>query len=619
MGEYLLSVPNNATQKTGSKASKVVEFISSTAIKFSLAMIIVTATSISIGHTAGKTVGSIETVRQGKDVADTLRMLYWQAPVSILPYKNRAYKDIEACRFIYEPLATFNIDGRLIPILAAKIPSLENGGLSADRKSVIWKLKQGILWADGTAFTADDVIFTYEYIMNSKHNVDQSFKAIYSIIQNIEKIDTCTVKLNFKMPNSTWALPFTGKYGMIIPRHIFKPVMKTGFSDNAFNRQAVGTGPYRLVEFLTEETLIIGGNVVSMIKAVYESNPFFREPGKPAFSRIELRGGGDAASTGQAVLMDGTADFAFDLQINFETLKRLETGDKGRIMQLFGSDVEFIMLNSTDPKWDVKDGEHSSLKYPHPFFRDKRVRQAIAHSIDRDTIAALYGKTGRPARNVVVSPTGYRSSNPHYEFDLKKAAALLEDAGWKDHDGDGIRDKKGVRLRLRYQTTITPLRQQIQEIVKRGLNSIGIEVDLRAIESSIFFSKDASNEDRVRFFYADLQEYYSGNSSPDPLSYMKRWHSDFIPRKANNFKGHNFERWANFEYDNLYKQSIIEADPEKRRQLIIRLNDMVVDEVVRIPLVNKAVINAASNTLEGIELTPWDAVVWKIKDWKIKD
>ncbi|MCP4109093.1 MAG: peptide ABC transporter substrate-binding protein [Desulfobacteraceae bacterium] len=548
---------------------------------------------------------------------DTLRILLWQAPVPVLPYKTRIYKDIETCRLVYEPLASFDADGSLIPILAAEIPSLENRGLAVDRTSVTWKLRKGIRWADGAPFTADDVIFTYKYIMNVKRNVEKSFKAVYAPIQNIEKIDDYRVRLNFKTPNPAWTLPFTGRYGMIIPRHVFETALEKDSPGMEFNR-LIGTGPYLLVKFSTEETLIIGSNVISMVKAIYERNPFFREPGKPAFSRIELRGGGDAGSAAQAVLSDGIADFAFDLQVKAETLNRLEAKGKGRLMQLFGPDVEFIMLNFTDPRWDAKEGEHSSLKIPHPFFSDKRVRQAIAHAVNRDAVAALYGRAGRPTGNVLVSPTIYCSPNPHYEYDLKKAAALLNEAGWKDHDGDGIRDKNGIRLRLRYQTTLNPLRQQIQEIVKRGLNSIGIEVNTRAIEASIFFSKDASNEDRVRFFYADIQEFYTGNPSPDPGAYMKRWHSDFIPRKANNFTGHNYERWSNSEYDALYMQSTMEADPEKRRQLFIGLNDMIVGEVVRIPMVNRAIVNAVSKTLEGVELTPWDAAVWKIKDWRRK-
>ena len=97
---------------------------------------------------------------------------------------------------------------------------------------------------------------------------------------------------------------------------------------------------------------------------------------------------------------------------------------------------------------------------------------------------------------------------------------------------------------------------------------------------------------------------------------MARWLSGSIPRKSNNYTGHNFERFVNPVYDHLYEQSVLESDPEKRRQLFIRLNDIIVDEVVRIPLVNRAALNAVSNTLTGIEFTPWDAMVWKIKDWK---
>jgi len=441
-----------------------------------------------------------EVSAQNKKESDTLRILIWEAPDPVWPYSSKAYKDLEIVRIVYEPLASFDIEGKLTPFLASEIPSRENGGLASDGKSVTWKLKQGIQWADGEPFTADDVIFTYKHIMSSSPLMQKGFKARYAMM-----------------------------------------------------------------------------------------------------------------------LQDGIADFAWNSNVNDETLARLEALGKGRFLQTTGPNVEFIMLNFTDPKWDSEESEHSSLEFPHPFFSDKKVRQAIAHAIDREAIAALYGKTGRPAENILVAPDMYRSPNPHYEFDLKKAAVLLDDAGWKDHDGDSIRDKNGVKLIIRHQTTINPLRRQIQKIIKRCLNSIGVEVVLKATEASIFFSRDvAHNKERARTFYADLQEWWTGNSSPDPAGYMARWLSGNIPQKSNDYTGLNWERWASPEYDRLYARAVVELDPEKRRHLFIRLNDLLVDEVVRIPLVNKAVINAVGNDIKGVELTPWDAIVWKIKDWKRK-
>jgi len=449
--------------------------------------------------------------------------------------------------------------------------------------------------------------------------VQKAFKTRYAMVSDVKKIDGHTLKVNFKHPNPAWAIPFTGRYGMILPRRILEDYTKADSLQTPGPRQFIGTGPYRMMAHSLQDTLLIGGNMLSLNKIIYKVNPFFREPGKPAFSRMEILGGGDPGSAATGVLSAGIADFAWDIQVGGHVLERLEKGSKGRVIPVFGAAVEFIMLNFSDPQWVSEQDVHSNPEIAHPFFRDKRIRQAIAHSIDRDAIARLYGKAGRSAKNMLVSPDIYHSLKTHYKFDPIKAAALLDEAGWKDHGGDGIREKGGKRLMLRYQTTINTLRQQVQNIVRQSLNSIGVGVELKKIEAGIFFSrKPEYKPNTIRTFNADLQQYWTGNSNPDPGAYMARWLSRSIPRKSNNYRGLNFERFADPVYDRLYEQSVLESDPEKRRLLFLRLNDIIVDEVVRIPLINRATLNAVSNTLTGVEFTPWDAMVWKIKDWERK-
>jgi peptide/nickel transport system substrate-binding protein len=157
---------------------------------------------------------------------DTLRILIWEGPDPVWPYKSKVYKDLEIFRIVYEPLASFDADDKLVPILAAEIPTRENGGLVADGKSVTWKLKRGVHWADRTLLTVDDVMFTYEHTMSSSPLVQKTFKARYAMVRDVEKIDDYTIKVNFKKPNPAWAIPFTGRYGMILPRHILQAYTK---------------------------------------------------------------------------------------------------------------------------------------------------------------------------------------------------------------------------------------------------------------------------------------------------------------------------------------------------------------------------------------------------------
>jgi peptide/nickel transport system substrate-binding protein len=207
------------------------------------------------------------------------------------------------------------------------------------------------------------------------------------------------------------------------------------------------------------------------------------------------------------------------------------------------------------------------------------------------------------------------SSNTTYAFDVQKAAALLDEAGWKDSDGDGVRDKGGVKLQILFQTSTNPVRQKTQEIIKRSLEAIGFAVELKSIDNSVFFSSDPGNPDTFGHFYADVQMYTTGNSSPDPGSYMKDWTCSEIAQKANQWSGGNLARWCNPEYDRIFAQTTTELDPEKRQQLFIQLNDLLVNDGVIIPLIHRTFPTGASTTLQGVELTPWDSNLWRLKDW----
>ena len=536
---------------------------------------------------------------------NTLRLLYWQAPTILNSHLSGGVKDLEASRVTYEPLASFDKDVKLIPFLAAEIPTIENGGLAKDGKSVTWKLKQGVKWSDGTPFTAADVVFTYKFISNP--TVGASTAANYEAVKNVEAINDYTVKINFKDKNPAWSLPFVGQNGVILPRHIFEKYDGANAREAPANLLPVGTGAYRVVQFKPGDIII------------YETNPFFREANEPAFKRVELKGGGDATSAARAVLQTGDADYAWNLLVEAPILKQLEAAGKGKIDANAGAFVERIVINQTDPNKQTKDGERSSLQFPHPFFSDKKVRQAFNYAVDRDTIVEqLYGVAGRPTANILVLPDTYNSPNTTYEFNLKKAAALLDEAGWKDTNGNGIRDKNGVEMNVLFQTSVNPLRQKIQEIVKQQLTSLGVKVDLKNIDSSIYFANDPANPDTVARFQADIQMFSTGNSNPDPDAYMKNWTCEEIPQKKNNWSKPNSSRYCNPEYDKLWKQSATELNPEKRHQLFIQMNDLLIKDVIVIPLVARATVNGISNRLTGVEATPWDTQTWNIKDWKQK-
>ncbi len=550
------------------------------------------------------------------DGNETLRLRYWQAPTVVNPHLSIGTKDLSASRIVYEPLASFDEDGRLIPILAAEIPSLENGGVAADGRSVTWTLTPDVEWADGTPFTADDVLFTFQYATNSE--VGTTTSATYEIVERVEVLDDHRVKVHFKGVNPAWALPFVGVNGMIIPRHLFQDYNGPNWQEAPANLLAVGTGAYRVAEFIEEDILIIGEDVVSTVKIIYEPNPYFREEGRPFFHRVELRGGGDAKVAAKAVLNEGTIDYAWNLQVAIEALEELEAEGKGILYVPPTAWTERVMINFADPNQEKASGERASTAFPHPFLTDKPVRQALSLGIDRERIAKLYGKTGRLATNLLISPSIYASPNTTWDYDLEKAAALLDEAGWFDSDGDGVREKDGQRLSIVFQTSVNAVRQKTQEIIKEALESIGFEVELKIIDSSIYFGPVGDNTNTRRHFYADLEEFAFSNKSPDPGAYLKAWTCGEAAQMSNNWSAANWSRYCNPAYDALYAQSTKELDPDKRRKLIIAMNDLLIEDVAVIPMVERALAFGIGQSLKGVEPTPWDVDVWNIKDWRRK-
>jgi peptide/nickel transport system substrate-binding protein len=529
-----------------------------------------------------------------------LRLLWWQAPTILNAHLASGTKDYDASRVVYEPLAAFDPDANFVPILAAEIPSRENGGLSADGQSVTWRLKQGVRWHDGKPFTADDVVFTWEYAADEATGA--TTHGTYKNIERVEKIDTHTVKVVFPEPTPYWYDAFFGFRGYILPKHLFASYKGQDSRNAPYNLKPVGTGPYKIVEFKP-------GDAVQ-----YEINMDYHVPNRPFFDSVELKGGGDATSAARAVLQTGEFDYAWNMQVEQNVLTRLEQGGKGRVLIWPASNIEHIQINQTDP-WTEVDGERSSLKQPHPFQTDALIRQAYAKAVDRRTVAEqLYGQSGQPSSNFLVSPPRFASSNTTWEFDLEKAAALLDQSGWK-RGSDGIRVKDGKRMKIVYQTSVNPLRQKTQAIVKKAFEQIGIEVELKAVQAGVYFSSDPGNPDTYSHFYTDIQMYTTGPGGPDPQAHMERFTSWQIAQKANNWSGRNPTRWSHAEYDALWKQAVTELDEVKRAALYIKMNDMVIEHNVVVPVVWRNNQSVAAHGLKGMQLTGWDSTLWRLAYW----
>ncbi|HXA22292.1 MAG TPA: peptide ABC transporter substrate-binding protein [Acetobacteraceae bacterium] len=527
-----------------------------------------------------------------------LKVLWWQGPTLLNPHFAVGTKDQDGSRVFYEPLAGWNADGDLVPVLAAEIPTLDNGGLGEDGKSVTWKLKQNVKWHDGQPFTADDCVFNWEYA------ADPATAAVtigtYKDVK-VVKVDDHTIRIDFAKPTPFWADAFVGTRGMILPKHLFEPYNGAKSREAPANLAPVGTGPYLFEDFKPGD--LVRGKI----------NPNYHMDNRPYFDTIEMKGGGDAVSAARAVLQTGEYDFGWNMQVEDEILKRLETSGKGHVVILPGGAIEHIQLNNTDP-WTEVDGERSSVKTKHPFLTDPAVRQAFNLLVDRASVHQyIYGRTGIDTANFINAPKKYVSSNTRYEFSVEKAVKLLDDAGWKP-GADGIREKNGVKLKVVYQTSINAPRQKNQAIVKQACQKVGIDVEIKSVTASVYFSSDVANPDTYTHFYCDVQMYNTTMTEPDPGVFMRQFLSAEAASKANKWQGRNITRWQSPEYDKLYEQSDTEIDPVKRAALFIAMNDLVIKNVVVIPVVARPSVSAMVNGLHA-PLSGWDNNTFAIQDW----
>jgi peptide/nickel transport system substrate-binding protein len=526
-----------------------------------------------------------------------LRLLWWQAPTILNAHLAVGLKDSDAARVVYEPLISVNAAGDFVPILARELPSLDNGDLSRDGTWVIWRLKPGVVWHDGQPFTAADVIFTWEYASDPATGATSI--GSYERILRMEQLDDHAVKVVFQEPTPLW---WTGGGAHILPKHLFAAYKGQQARDAPYNLKPVGTGPYKIVEFKP-------GDV-----ALYELNPQYHVPNRPFFDTVELKGGGDATSAARAVIQTGEFDFAWNMLVEKDVLERIERqGTRGRFHIYPGAGLEHIQLNRADPRTEV-DGERSSLKMPHPFLTDPLVRRAYNVAVDRRAIVEhLYGDTGQVTSNVLNSPPPFQSPNTHWEFNLEKAAQWLDEAGWR-RGSDGSRSKDGRRMKILYQTAVNPVRQKTQVIVKKALEQIGVEIELKTVNAGTYFSSDPGNPDTYAHFYADVQ-MYNVDTGIDPQRFMQRFVSWEIAQKANHWSGRNVVRWANAEYDQLWKQAETELDPVKRIMLFIRMNDLLIEDVVVIPVVWRNRVAAVGHQLKGMELGAWDSNLCDLAYW----
>ena len=534
-----------------------------------------------------------------------VKIIYWQAPSIMNPFLSGGTKDAEAASLVLEPLGRYDQEGNPVAFLATEIPTTANGGVSEDLTSITWQIKPDLKWSDGTAFTSADVVFTAEYCMDPDGGCAQLAK--FEGVETVEALDELTVKVTFKEPKPNPYLPFMGGQSPILQAAQFAECMGARApecTDANFN--PIGTGPFTVKEFRPND-------VITM-----EANPHYRDASKPAFATLTLKGGGDSAAAGRAVLETGEYDYAWNLLLAPEVIANMAAAGKGTPVSAFGTLVERIEINLTDPSADLPEGERSTVTHPHPILSDGRVRKALSIAIDRDLLVEIgYGQAGRATCNVVPAPAMYASDNTDcMPQDVERAKALLDEAGWTDSDVDGIRDKDGKKLSLLFQTSVNAVRQDFQALIKQWWSDIGVETELRAIDGSVYFGGDPGSPDTFQKFYGDVGLFANNFDGTDPEAYLAAYTCEKIPGPASQWQGENINRFCDPAYDELIAELGRTGDLNERGRIAKRLNDMITkDTDIVLPLVDRGRVSAHSNSLGGVILNTWDSELWNVADW----
>ena len=542
-------------------------------------------------------------IDRGED--QVLTILYWQAPSVPSSFHSSGVKDVDAAAIVLEPLARYDPDGNLVPMLASEIPTLQNGGVSEDLTSITWKLENGLKWSDGSDLSAEDVVFTWVYCTDSE--IGCTAVSAFDGVASVDAIDSETVKITFDAPTPYPYVAFVGSGTPIISKAQFEACLAAGDPcEQKF--KPLGTGPYSIVSFTPND------------EAVYERNSEYRG-NEPYFDRVVLKGGGDALSAARSVLETGDADYAWNLQIDPAELQRLDRLGNGQVVTAFSSSIERIVVNQTNPDPSLGDdrSEYLGGSNPHPFLSVAEIREAISLAIDRERISDdLYGFAGRPTCNVIAGPPNYVSSanDDCLTQDIAAANRLLDAAGAIDSDGDGIREFEGMPLKIAYQTSTNDIRQSTQELIGEWWAEIGIEIEIIHHDASLFFGGDPVDnpEENLRRFFADVQMFTTGPGI-DPQAYLSNSTCDHIPTRDNNWSVANVARTCNADYDQVYEELTRTPIGESRDELVKQLNDMHVQSYVELPLVNRGTVSAHINTLRGVKINAWDSEMWNIGEW----
>jgi len=476
----------------------------------------------------------------------------------------------------------FDENNEPFPRLVTEIPSVDNGGVSQDGRIITMHLRDDLKWSDNVPITADDFIFTWEMAVSPQNTVATAYP--YDMIESVAAPDPKTVVVTFSEPFATW---LANLWHGILPAHILRPVYEAdGTIDNAewLKSPTVGCGPYNFVEWES-------GSYARFVR----NENYWGTPAK--IDEIFIRFVPDDASQ-VAALKAGDADLG--TFISYSDVPSLQDAGLDVVIEPSGyNEFMFLMVNE---------------QKGHPALLDVRVRRAIALAIDRDGINRdlHYGLTKTPTSFWDGLPYYNNPPLQPYPYDPQEAKRLLDEAGWKDSNGNGIRDKDGVELEISHATTIREDRQDVQAVIQQDLADVGIKLDVNPVDDTLFFASYAENGPAARGEY-DIQEWSDGPLFPDPDIYY--WLCDQIPTDENP-TGENWFYICDEELDRLIKLQSTQVDPVERRDTISQINQLFYDKVYIIGMWQDPDVYAVGSRLQNVKFSGV-TMFFNIAEWDL--
>lgn len=483
-------------------------------------------------------------------------------------------------------LWSFDDKNQPVPEIAAEIPTTENGGLSADGKTITVKLRDDVKWSDGEPLTADDFVFSYEMVMSDKNVVNGRYP-FEDYVESVTAKDAHTLVIQLKEPFAPWLTYMFDDW--VLPKHILQPVFdKDGTIDNAAWNKAptVGVGPYVFSEWES------GSHII------FKANPNWIHP--PKLEQIFIRVVPDDAAQ-EAAITAGDTDIGVFL--SSDQIKKLEAGGK----------VDVVAVPSGyDEGWFL----NVNPKTAHPAMLDPNVRKAIALATDRFSIVKnLLDDTVNPV-NVTFWDATEPYNNPAlkaYPYDPEEAKRLLDEAGWKDTNGDGTRDKDGKELVLRYITNDRELRKNVQAVVQQQWSLVGIGADLQNFSSDVFWNGFNDNGPQAQGVY-DVAEYSSNPAFPDPEA-SSNWLCSEIS-SADNPDGANWQGVCDKDFEALLQKQASTLDTKARIDLYHQISQWMYDQVIYIGIWKDPDLWSINTRLQNVKLSG-ASPFWNAQEWSV--